>query len=299
MLWETCFFKICFPFPISSVLRVDIRGQQPLTVSADAAPAEARDAAPAEARQLRYQEFANSIQMRRAQDAVREACNDRGLNCQLPETQVQQMLANWETEADYEERQRHGVRVSFCQVSFGRGWQLRLSLAINLLMCRKQLGYSVRFVVVLYKVDGNDLSTQAKTAIRKDYFETIQWLKHNCNHELASGSLVVYVASAPVFHSSKMKNLAHKCALLTPWQQGCTIPTPEAGEGWNLSEQCRKAMPLDPKSFAAQYDIRTPASFDPTIGAGNPRNHMLVNLDADNILPDGCWDNLITSLSKR
>ena len=154
------------------MLRVDIRGQQPLTVSADAAPAEAR--------QLRYQEFANSIQMRRAQDAVREACNDRGLNCQLPETQVQQMLANWETEADYEERQRHGVRVSFCQVSFGRGWQLRLSLAINLLMCRKQLGYSVRFVVVLYQVDGNDLSTQAKTAIRKDYFETIQWLKHNC-----------------------------------------------------------------------------------------------------------------------
>ena len=186
---------------------------------------------------------------------MREACNDRGLNCQLPETQVQQMLANWETEADYEERQRHGVRVSFCQVSFGRGWQLRLSLAINLLMCRKQLGYSVRFVVVLYQVDGNDLSTQAKTAIRKDYFETIQWLKHNCNHELASGSLVVYVASAPVFHSSKMKNLAHKCALLTPWQQGCTIPTPEAGEGWNLSEQCRKAMPLDPKSFAAQYDM--------------------------------------------
>ena len=201
---------------------------------------------------------------------MREACNDRGLNCQLPETQVQQTRMAIATELSHQSSD--------------------VPEAIGLFrpLCRRP-------------VQGGRQRSQhtGQTAIRKDYFETIQWLKHNCNHELASGSLVVYVASAPVVHSSKMKNLAHKCALLTPWQQGCTIPTPEAGEGWNLSEQCRKAMPLDPKSFAAQYDIRTPASFDPTIGAGNPRNHMLVNLDADNILPDDCWDNLITSLSKR
>ena len=223
------------------MLRVDIHGQQPFTVSA-------KDAAPAEKRVVRYQQFANSTDMRRAQDAVREASHERGLTCQLPETQVQQMLANWETETDARVRQRHGVRVSFCQVSFGRGLQLRLSLAINLLMCRKQLGNSVRFVVVLCNVAGDDLSREAKADIRKDWFQTMEWLKKNCNDELASGSLVVYVTSAPFFHSSKMKNLAHKCALLTPWQQGCTMPpvmvgtslAAEPGEGWNLPEQCRK-----------------------------------------------------------
>lgn len=70
-----------------------------------------------------------------------------------------------------------------------------------------------------------------------------------------------------------MKNLAHKCALLIPWQQGCTIPTPEVGEGWNLSQQCRKAMPLDPKSCvfggAISQKERAPLQlFHPT-----PRRH--------------------------
>ena len=145
------------------------------------------------------------------------------------------------------------AKISFCTACLNRGWQLRNALAINLAMCLEHLGHSVRFCVALFN-SGAGGGTPAEEA---DFGDTVRFLKQHFSEHLRNGSLVVSAAGKQFFHSSQCKNAAHKLALVTPWETGA-----EAVDGWL------------PKIRATQ----------PPRAPGNNRAHLLVNLDADNIL---------------
>ncbi|CAJ1444514.1 unnamed protein product, partial [Effrenium voratum] len=145
------------------------------------------------------------------------------------------------------------AKISFCTACLNRGWQLRNALAINLAMCLEHLGHSVRFCVALFD-SGAGGGTPAEEA---DFGDTVRFLKQHFSEHLRNGSLVVSAAGKQFFHSSQCKNAAHKLALVTPWETGA-----EAVDGWL------------PKIRATQ----------PPRAPGNNRAHLLVNLDADNIL---------------
>lgn len=261
---------------------------------------------PEDERRKRYHDFCKSPQMVRAQAAIK-TCKALGLAHQGPELQVQQILGDWESETMAEVRERGGARVSFCTISYGRGWQLRPSLAINLLMCRKDVGYSCRFVVVLFYLpkESTNFTPTKRKQLWQDHAETVRWIKEHCNEDLANGNLVVYQCPASSFHSSKMKNQAHRSAIMTPWHEGLCTPSQQdyadgfCSEGWNLGDQLSPTRRLVPETLARTYGGRTPASYDPINQIANNRAHLLVNLDADNLLPDGYWRHLMKSLTTK
>ncbi|CAE7232171.1 unnamed protein product, partial [Symbiodinium sp. CCMP2456] len=148
------------------------------------------------------------------------------------------------------------LRISCCVACFARGWQLRKALAANILLQRSH-SQNVRFCISLYDDAGNDGK------------ETRDFIEENFQEELASGFLVVRFSSdLQHFHSSVCKNAAHKLALLVPWGQGFV-----SSDGLTSldTDWTRK-----PKTWA---DV-APA----TAGGTDTRRHILINVDADNIL---------------
>ena len=112
-------------------------------------------------RRQRYQEFHNSKATLRARAALQLA-KELGLQCDKPEMELKRMLADWDEESQPHLRNPTRARVSFCQVVFGRGWQLRASLPLNMMMLRRHLGTSCRIVIMLYDVTDRSPMLQAK-----------------------------------------------------------------------------------------------------------------------------------------
>ena len=149
------------------------------------------------------------------------------------------------------------LRISCCVACFARGWQLRKALPANILLQRSHM-QNVRFCISLYDDAGNDGK------------ETRDFIEENFQGELANGFLVVrFTSDLKHFHSSVCKNAAHKLALLVPWGQG--FVSSDGLTSWD-TDWTRK-----PKTWA---DV-APATAD---GATDRRRHILINLDADNLL---------------
>ena len=149
------------------------------------------------------------------------------------------------------------LRISCCVACFARGWQLRKALPANILLQRSHM-QNVRFCISLYDDAGNDGK------------ETRDFIEENFQEELANGFLVVrFTSDLKHFHSSVCKNAAHKLALLVPWGQG--FVSSDGLTSWD-TDWTRK-----PKTWA---DV-APATAD---GATDRRRHILINLDADNLL---------------
>ena len=150
------------------------------------------------------------------------------------------------------------VRISFCVACFGRGWQLRTALAANLLVHHDHQ-QNIRFCVALYNsgADGE---------------ETKNFIQTHFQEELASGFLVVrYDTNLEYFHSSICKNAAHKVAIMVPWGHGFV-----SSDGLTSLEMnwYRPAKSWDDVAEATYLSV------NPT----DKRRHVLINLDADNIL---------------
>ena len=194
-------------------------------------------------------------------------------------------------------------RVSFCVSCFRREWQLLPALAMNMAVCEKAMnaGY-VRFVVYM----------AVRTDDQEKFNDACVYLRENYSDQLASGALVVALGAATAFHSSKFKNAAHRLAVLTPWGQGLT-----SNMEHGIEPQQELQWPADGGTSAASSateavvkqesaDGGTSAAFSSTgkivkqesTGAGVAvkqemgsdggtslaPTHLLINLDADNIL---------------
>ena len=147
-------------------------------------------------------------------------------------------------------------RISFCIACFGRGWQLRTALAANLLVHHDHQ-QNIRFCVALYN-SGTDGE------------ETKNFIQTHFQEELASGFLVVhYDTNLEYFHSSICKNAAHKVALMVPWGMGAI-----SSDGLTSLEMNWRRTPI------SWEDVADATSLSPT----DQRRHVLINLDADNIL---------------
>ena len=247
-------------------------------------------------------DFAGSPYMKLAQVAAREGINV-GLSTE-PERILAQMIQDWQRESVIARPPQTQIRISFCTVSYGRGWQLRISLPINMIMMRRYLGETVRFIVILYEPEllGSPHSKAQFEEVKQDFLDTKKFLLDKYQASLRTGSLVVYLAKAQFFHSPKMKNLAHRQAILTPWQQGCQLPTATDGasaDGWSLTESTKLGVTLDPQHLCDEYEHSTPASFRPDRAIADKRTHLLINLDADNVMPQDYVPNLIQNLLKR
>ena len=260
-------------------------------------------------RRQRFMDFAGSPYMKLAQAAAREGIH-LGLSTE-PERILAQMIQDWQREAVIARPPQAQIRISFCTVSYGRGWQLRITLPLNMIMMRRYLGETVRFIVVLYEpeLEGCPHSRVQFDEVKKDFHDTKKFLFDNYAKSLQSGSLVVYLAQAQFFHSPKMKNLAHRQAILTPWEQGCQLPTGTccgseqlagaASDGWSLTENTKLGVTLDPQQLCDEYQHSTPASYRPDRAIADKRTHLLINLDADNVVPQDYIPNLTKDLLKR
>ena len=250
--------------------------------------------------------------MKLAQTAAREGIN-LGLSTE-PERILAQMIQDWQKEAVIARPPQTQIRISFCTVSYGRGWQLRITLPINMIMMRRYLGETVRFIVVLYEPElaGCPHSRVQFDEVMKDFHDTKKFLLDNYTKSLQTGSLVVHLAQAQFFHSPKMKNLAHRQAILTPWEQGCQLPTgtccgseqlaaaaSASVDGWSLTESTKLGVTLDPQQLCDEYQHSTPASYRPDRAIADKRTHLLINLDADNVMPQDYIPNLTKDLLKR
>ena len=183
------------------------------------------------------------------------------------------------------------ARVSLCICCFGRGWQLRCALPINMLVCLPYLRHSVRFVIALFEPNITSGRTEAKDELLRDYQETIDFLRKHFGDYLKDGSLVVYLPKRALFHSSVCKNQSHKMAVMTPWGQGgCSSDGFKEAVRFDLVEDhCKK------KGLTRI----TPASMDPTTGGTNSRRHLLVNLEADNIMKVNWLNYMMAELKAR
>ena len=121
--------------------------------------------------------------------------------------------------------------LSFCTCLFGRGWQLRISLPINLAIMEKY-EMTPRFCISLFRPTEDQLynvsvglttfplSKELVQEVERDFQETKKWILENCQEELRSGKLVCSVHRREFFHSSVCKNTCPKLALLEAWQRG-------------------------------------------------------------------------------
>ena len=183
------------------------------------------------------------------------------------------------------------ARVSLCICCLGRGWQLQCSLPINMLVCLPYLRHSVRFVIALFEPNITSGRTEVKDGVLKDYKETVDFLRKHFEEFLKDGSLVVYLPKRALFHSSVCKNQSHKMAVMTPWGQGGS-----SSDGFQ--EAARFDLVEDHCNKKGCTRI-TPASMDPTTGARNQRRHLLVNLDADNIMKANWLNYMMAELKAR
>ncbi|CAE7679347.1 unnamed protein product [Symbiodinium sp. CCMP2592] len=98
---------------------------------------------------------------------------------------------------------------------------------------------------------------------------TLTFIEEHFQEELANGFLVVRFANdVPHFHSPVCKNAAHKLALLVPWGQGF------------VSSDGLTSLDTDWTREPQAWEHVAPA----TAASTDRRRHILINLDADNIL---------------
>ena len=167
------------------------------------------------------------------------------------------------------------ARISFCICCFNRGWQLELAMAVNLMTTGRFSPHSVRFVVALYE-GANGAQTR-------------DWIEANFQEELASGTLVVgWLNDLSSFHSSRCKNVSHVLSLMVPWGQGQVSQDGLTSWAFNFDRS-----PTRWEDFA---------NFAPaTASLLDNRRHLLINLDADNVLPIDfpltlCRNHLVSNL---
>ncbi|MCP4241032.1 MAG: hypothetical protein GY772_10775 [bacterium] len=150
----------------------------------------------------------------------------------------------------------NNLGISYCSATFGRGWQLRAALPQNLLLTHKYRDH-VRFVVVVCDPD------------REDGARTLNYLQRELPHAIATGRLVLGTAQMEFWHCSVGKNCSHVMALETPWGHpgGVTPGRAPAAGGVTLAARDSGRLLDD--------------------------NHILVNLDADNILDYHATETLV------
>ncbi|MCP4243397.1 MAG: hypothetical protein GY772_22815, partial [bacterium] len=162
-----------------------------------------------------------------------------------PELQIRTLFAHAEPEAV---GLPNNLRISYCTATFGRGWQLRAALPHNLLLTHKYRG-NVRFVVVVCDPDHEDGAL------------TLSYMQRELAHSIGTGALVLGTAQMEFWHCSVGKNCSHVMALQTPW-----------------------GPPGGVTPGGAQAGGVTPAAAQASGMLVDEDYHILVNLDADNIL---------------
>ena len=149
-------------------------------------------------------------------------------------------------------------RISFCVACFGRGWQLRTALAADLVV-RRDHQQNIRFCVALYNSGTDGEGT-------KNFIQT------HFQEELASEFLVVhYNTNLEYFQSSICKNAAHKVAIMVPRGQGFV-----SSDGLTSLEMNWYRPPRSWEDVADATYL--------SVNLTDKRRHVLINLDADNIL---------------
>ena len=157
---------------------------------------------------------------------------------------------------------------------------------MNVATCEALLGHSVRFVVLLVK----DLTLNDEEK-QYDYEDCLDRIRKDHREQLRNGSLVVCLDEAFNFHIPRFKNGAHKLAVLTPWNQG--LETVEDG-GIAPSRPIGMEGGCNPSSskpnVARQECVATGSESSKKVSEGgctpSQRRHILINLDADNILAE-------------
>ena len=184
---------------------------------------------------------------------------------------------------------------SYCTCCLGRGWQLRLALPVNLATTERFL-FTTRFCVALFhpteltlqraranpdgRLQDGTLSSMV-LEIERDFQETKAFLLEHCQSELGDGRLVVGLYEKDYFESSKCKNEAHKLGLMIPFGQGCFVRPVESitsqAPAESITSQGIKTVKLYPGDFADSNHALAGTNM-------KRKKHVLVNLDADNIL---------------
>ncbi len=95
-----------------------------------------------------------------------------------------------------------GTTVSYCTVCFRRGWQLRRTLPLNLLLTW-QHRTRVRFCIAFFKKHEAECDAD------------VEWIRATFPGEMAAGRVVVGACDLETYHSSICKNAAHKLAAST------------------------------------------------------------------------------------
>ena len=177
-------------------------------------------------------------------------------------------------------------RISFCISCFNREWQLLPALMVNLATCEALLGHSVRFVVLLVK----DLAMDDEEK-QYEYEDCLDRIRGDHREQLRNGSLVIGLGEAFQFHCPRFKNASHRLAVLTPWHQG--METVEDGGIVPSSPIVGLEGGCTPSSSSASKRVSD------NKGGCTPskRRHILINLDADNILAQGFAEHFAASLS--
>ncbi len=95
-----------------------------------------------------------------------------------------------------------GTTVSYCTVCFRRGWQLRRTLPLNLLVTW-QHRTRVRFCIAFFNPDEEECQAD------------LRWIHDTFPDELAAGRLVAGMCNLAAYHSNICKNAARKLAAMT------------------------------------------------------------------------------------
>ncbi|CAL1127549.1 unnamed protein product [Cladocopium goreaui] len=228
------------------------------------------------------QEMEGSKMYRLAQKIAKEAIEKCGLSSG-PELMLKSHVSMLKNSS----REDLSTMLTFCTCCFGRGWQLRISLPINLAIMEKY-EMTTRFCISLFRPTEDQLynvsvglttfplSKELVQEVERDFQETKKWILENCQEELRSGKLVCSVHRREFFHSSVCKNTCHKLALLEALRRG------RESEGDEISEDL---APPPIARFDALWALkqRIPPSYT-LRDEFKDKKHILCNLDADNIL---------------
>lgn len=177
--------------------------------------------------------------------------------------------------------------ISFCIACFNREWQLLPALQVNLATCEALLGHSVRFVVMLVK----DLAMDDEDEKQYEFVDCVDRIRQDHKENLRNGSLVVGLGEAFQFHCSRFKNASHRLAVLTPWNQGMEtseeggiVPArPMVGLEGGCAPSVKPEVAASSSSSASNKVSESEGGCTPS----KQKRHILINLDADNILAQG------------
>lgn len=193
-------------------------------------------------------------------------------------------------------------RISFCITCFNREWQLFTTLCVNLATQEGLLAAGgVRFVLLLVK----DLLLEDAEK-QYEFDDMVAYLRQTFAEEIRSGALVVGIDEARAFHSPIFKNAAHRLAILTPWcgvetevenlivpKQKILNSTDAAASGGCTPDQSSVkaedgSVKVDHSSAAGSgrtlSALSTFTASWPLPREANQERHILISLDADNIL---------------